>query len=397
MATYTLKDYYQETDPTDFLAATTADDTNDQIAHQETDPTDFLAATTADDTNDQIAQTFTASSGYPLGKVELVLSQSATSSAVSITIELQGVDGTGDPDGNILATGTIDPDSIPRTDDDREWMACIFSSSYTLISGTSYAIVLKVGHDDAFIKWWFNNGNPYADGARNFSTNGGATWNGPYDSDLAFRSYAINTMPSDKQYSNALVAFAGGTCYYQTDTTTLMELSAASGTLNTNNPLTAVVAFEKVFIANRENLKVADFGNHKFTTDNIAPTDKTCPSRGDLLVGVTSAAEMIVDFITASDGAATVYGKVTSGDFVSGETVRVGDGSTTEFVLTSDSTAGPHWYTWTPYANDTTNYGTLPDYAYLVARYRGRLVLAGNQDYPHQWYMSKVGNTLPTR
>ena len=34
----------------------------------------------------------------------------------------------------------------------------------------------------------------------------------------------------------------------------------------------------------------------------------------------------------------------------------------------------------------------MPSSAYLVALYRGRLVLSGHPNYPHMWYMSKVGN-----
>jgi hypothetical protein len=34
----------------------------------------------------------------------------------------------------------------------------------------------------------------------------------------------------------------------------------------------------------------------------------------------------------------------------------------------------------------------MPTYATLVAAYRGRLVLAGNREYPYQWYMSRVAD-----
>jgi len=359
MATYTKQDYYEE---------------------------ESNGAWSLNSPNDWVAQTFQAGSSYSLGKIELLLARVGVAEDLgTITVDIQGVDGDGKPDGVSKGSTTITPTDIPEGSGAYDWVSAVFSSTVSITLGDSYAIVLHASGanvSDYILSRYLNPGD-YDNGATIWSTNGGASWS-VLGYDNQFRTYAINTTPTDKQYSNTLVTFGGSTCYYQTDSSTLTELAAASGGVNTNDPLTAAVAFEKVFVANK--------GNHKFTTDDIAPTDKTCPSRGDLLVGVTSSAEMIVDLITATNGAATVYGKVTNGSFVNGETVRVGDGSITEFVLTSDGTAGPHWYDWIPYGNDETNYGALPDYAYLVARYRGRLVLAGNKDYPHQWYASKVGN-----
>jgi hypothetical protein len=116
---------------------------------------------------------------------------------------------------------------------------------------------------------------------------------------------------------------------------------------------------------------------------------------------------MIVDYITAitDDAASTIYGfRTTTATFASGETVTGTNASTdaspyysgasgaVSFVTSAAETAAPHWYDWTPYGNDTTNFGSMPTSAYLVARYRGRLVLSGHPNYPHQWYMAKVSN-----
>jgi len=60
--------------------------------------------------------------------------------------------------------------------------------------------------------------------------------------------------------------------------------------------------------------------------------------------------------------------------------------------LNAAEVAAPHWYDWTAYGNDTTNFGTMPSQANLVCLYRGRLILAGDSNYPHQWYMSRVIN-----
>jgi len=53
-------------------------------------------------------------------------------------------------------------------------------------------------------------------------------------------------------------------------------------------------------------------------------------------------------------------------------------------------TSKPHWYDWTVYPGGAS--GTMPGKAYLGCLYRGRGVLAGNPDYPYQWYMSKLGD-----
>lgn len=40
----------------------------------------------------------------------------------------------------------------------------------------------------------------------------------------------------------------------------------------------------------------------------------------------------------------------------------------------------------------TASTGTVPTYCKLIARFRGRLVLAGDKNDPHAWYMSRVGD-----
>jgi len=164
----------------------------------------------------------------------------------------------------------------------------------------------------------------------------------------------------------------------------LVALSDSVGDIDTSDKLVMFEAFQKVFVVNGANLKVADFVNTKLTHGALA----TPHAKGDTLTQATSNAVMIVDFTNAAKTA--TYGYVTSGTFDATHEVT-GDGSGSAFTP-SAVTNNPHWYDWTPYQNDTTTYGTMPEKAYLGCLYRGRCVLAGNPNYPYQWYMSEVAD-----
>lgn len=198
----------------------------------------------------------------------------------------------------------------------------------------------------------------------------------------------------DKVYSKKLIAVGNNEVWHESAAGTMSELAAANGSINTDNPLTVAEAFQKVFVANQTNLKIADFANTKIATDDL---NTHAPDRGNILTGGTSGAKMVVDYITSVtvDAACDIYGlRTTTATFASGETVTGtdDDDNSITFVLSAAETAPPHWYDWTTWGNDTTNFGSMPSSAYLVARYRGRLVLSGHPNYPHQWYMAKVSN-----
>jgi len=165
---------------------------------------------------------------------------------------------------------------------------------------------------------------------------------------------------------------------------TMTELTTTGETIDTSDQLNMFEAFQKVFVVNGAKLYVADFVNYKLTHTALT----TPHAKGDVLTQATSTATMVVDF---TDTAKThTYGYVTSGTFNTDNEVT-GSGSGTAFTP-SASTAKPHWYGWTVYQGDTTTYGTMPAKAYLGCLYRGRCVLSGNPNYPHQWYMSKIGD-----
>ncbi len=171
----------------------------------------------------------------------------------------------------------------------------------------------------------------------------------------------------------------------------MTELDTSSGAIDTTDQLNMFEAYQKVFIVNGANLKVADFVNTKITDGNDF-TNK--PVKGDLVYQAGSdAAVMVVDYIN-SDATHTMYGYVVSGTFevTTAITTAVSGGGDVIFPSPAAPVSKPHWYDWTPYDNDTTTYGTMPNKAYIGCLYRGRNVISGNPEYPYQWYMSRVGN-----
>ena len=198
-----------------------------------------------------------------------------------------------------------------------------------------------------------------------------------------------------------LVAAGNDDIYYEdldVAAGTMTELDTSGGAIDTSDQLNMFEAFQKVFVVNGTNLKVADFVNYKLSTADIRPNDVTnvAPIKGTVLTGGTTGAKMLVDYCDATNGAALVYGYVISGTFDDDDEVVTGtnaSGTVTavSFTLDAAPVANPHWYDWTVFNNDTA-YGTMPTKAYLGCLYRGRCVLAGNANYPHQWYMSKTAD-----
>jgi hypothetical protein len=179
---------------------------------------------------------------------------------------------------------------------------------------------------------------------------------------------------------------------------TFIRLDASIGDIDTTDQLMLCPAYGKVFVVNGQNRKVMDFTNTKLTTTDLGANP---PDRGNILTGGTSSAQLSVDYITTLSGACTLYGfRLTHASFTSGETVtgEDDDGNAISFTLSANSvtpvwgSVPPHWYNWTVYGGDTTNYGTMPDRAYLVALSGGRLVLSGNPAAAHQCPTSAAAN-----
>jgi len=346
-----------------------------------------------DSSGDQYAQNFIASSGYGMEGVNLPLVRS--NSPGTVTVELFAIDGdTGKPTGSALATGTTDGDTL-GTGVTVTWREITWVTSYTVTSGTEYAIVLSAASADASnaVSWWYDyDADPVQEEVWK-STDSGTSWaQRSIDWGHWFSTFRDVGNPSDKRYTRNLVTFCNDKVFYGPDPDNLAELAAAEGDIDCTKPLSACEAYGQVFVANYDTFWVADFVNVKIATDTVG---SNIPYHGDVLVGGSSKAQMSVAYITASAGECTIYGnRITTETFESGETV-VGtnkDGDAVSFVISANEIAGPHWYAWTPYANDTTNFGAMPTYASLVELHIGKVTLSGDAQYPHQWYMTRQNN-----
>ncbi len=196
-----------------------------------------------------------------------------------------------------------------------------------------------------------------------------------------------------------LVAIGNGELWWEVSAGTMQKLAASDGNIDTTDKLTMFEAYSKVFIVNGANLKVADFINVKLTSD--AEISSNLPVHGDILTqdqGSSNFAFMVVDFISAwAGGAHLVYGHAYySGSATAFTTAHNVVDDDSNIIIASGNlttvTASPHWYDWTVYNGDETTYGTMPNKAYLGCLYRGRGVITGDPEHPHQWYMTRQGN-----
>ena len=332
-------------------------------------------------------QTFTPTEGYFVTSVKLLLWRS--DSAGTVTVSLRATTAT-DPSGSDLIAGTTNGDTL-TTNSNGEWREITFTSSSLVKSGTMYAIVVRSSNSG--LRWNINSiAGSYTVGALTVSVDSGSSWANQTDDSL-FEIWGTDNVPTDKTYSRKLVAIANTELWYESSPGTMAELVAANDDIATHLPLVMFEAYQKAFIFNKTKLRVADFINTKITTADLGLNP---PDRGNILTGGTSGATMIVDYITslADDAACIIYGHRTStATFQNSETVTGtdDDNNSISFTTNAAETTPPHWYAYTVYGGDTS-FGTLPDQATLGCNYRGRIVLAGDSDYPHQWYMSRQGN-----
>ncbi|RKY08366.1 MAG: hypothetical protein DRP65_09200 [Planctomycetota bacterium] len=339
-------------------------------------------------------QTFTPSVSYDAVSVSLKMYKPGTGTIGDITLSLRMVDGDSKPTGGDLISGTTPGDTL-TTDNSGEWRQITFSAAYELTAGVEYAIVARADECDESknVVCRATSENAYTNGKGGYSTDGGSSWTVYSQTDLLFRVYgdAIIAPPSTSQYyTKRIVAIGSDEVWYGVDETPT-QLADSIGQLDTTDFISMFEAYGKAFIFNNARLRIVDFVNVKLTTADIGSNP---PDFHTILTGGTSGAKMVVDYITALSSASTIYGKRTTEDtFVSGETVTGTDdgGNAISFVISADEVAGPHWYDYTVYGGDAV-YGALPDQATLGCNWRGRIILSGDKDYPHQWYMSRQRN-----
>jgi hypothetical protein len=168
----------------------------------------------------------------------------------------------------------------------------------------------------------------------------------------------------------------------------MIALSDSIGDIDTSDQCVVFEGYQKGFVVNGGNLKVVDFINAELTHSALT----TAHAKGDILTQAVTSATMVVDFTNTAK--TKTYGYVTSGTFDTSNSVT-GSGSGSAFTPSATDTGAPgdndpHWYDWTVYPGGAS--GTMPTIAYLGCLYRGRCVLAGNPNYPFQWYMSRVAD-----
>ena len=197
-----------------------------------------------------------------------------------------------------------------------------------LIQGTSYVIVVSapdIRNTLSYgVLWEHSGSNEYADGLMSWSDNSGSSWTTTawdFDFEVLGVFSPAGVIPADVTYTKKLVAVANNQLWYESTPGTMTELAAATDDINCADLLNIFEGYGKVFVANKDNLKVADFQNKKITTADVV-SGGVYPQFGAYLTGGTSGAAMSVDYITSLSGACTLYGaNVTGATFVSGETV----------------------------------------------------------------------------
>ena len=350
-----------------------------------------------------MAQTFTPEDSHNIDRVDLKLKRVGSPGDFIIGIRaVNAIDSK--PTGADLSgtTTTIDGNALS---DSEEWVEITLNSSVTLSADTEYAIVCRCPDaGGADMMYWSlqTGGSVYAGGGYWESFNSGSSWGGDHAGrDFAFKEYGefegSGVIPNDSTYTKKLIAVANNELWYESSEGTMEELTAAKNEIDCSVPLSMCEAYGKIFIANGSRKKIADFINVKLHTTDIQPALKVYPRHGTVIEGATSKARMVVDYITDLDGDTYVYGqRITTATFVTADvcTATIDEGDVS-FTLDANEVTGPHWYDWTSYGNadgtDTT-YGELPEKDGLIGNYRGRVMVSGDPDHPHQWYMPRQGN-----
>ncbi len=334
------------------------------------------------------SQTFTTINAYTLTSVKLLLWR--TGSPGTITVSIRAVDGSSHPTGGDLTSGTTNGNTLPTSELTPEWRE-VTLTDYALSAGTEYAIVVRAlsGSSANAGNWNDDFGGTYSGGIGLRSSNSGSTW-ASIGSDLGFETYSGGPTSLSTHHTKQLVVVGMSEVWYESSSGVMEVLSASAGTLDGADAIDIAEVYGKVFIFNGSTKKVADFQNTKIATSDLGANP---PDEGTSLSGGNSSAVMVVDYITSLSSACTIYGKRTSTQtFTSGETVTGtdDDGNAISFVISANEVSAPHYYDYTVFGNDSS-FGTMPDKIYIAARYRGRIMMSGNIDYPNQWYATKIG------
>lgn len=136
-----------------------------------------------------LAQTFTPSTAHKITSVKLLMFKEG--SPGTVTVSIQGVDGSDHPDGSDLCSGTIDGNSL-TTNTNGVWYEITLGDGSNLSADTKYAIVVRApdGSIGNEVHCRSDRTDPtYVDGCRERSLDGGSSWTSYTGEDFMFEDW----------------------------------------------------------------------------------------------------------------------------------------------------------------------------------------------------------------
>ena len=167
-------------------------------SHEITPPTAYTQIYGAD----WNAQTFTPAIAHSITLV--YLHGYRTGLPGNVTVGIYDVDSSSKPTGTALSSGTFDGNSIPLTGNGlpaggADWGAAFAVTSYPLLIGTEYAIVISLPGGDSSNKIRISNESVtgYSRGQSWYSGNSGVTWETAASQDYLFQEWGVANFPAE--------------------------------------------------------------------------------------------------------------------------------------------------------------------------------------------------------
>jgi hypothetical protein len=179
------------------------------------------------------AQPFPCSTTHYINKVRLLLSRTASGGIPGIvTVSIKGVDGSNNPTGADLCSGTIDGNVVAQATASA-WYQVNFTPTL-LSSGTNYAIVVRAPSGDATDACnWLDTTSASYTYFRRGSSNSGSTWSTTANVVQQFEEWGAEPTATAGLYVNCYIAFGSNTLAVNptwTDVTAdLMSISTSRG------------------------------------------------------------------------------------------------------------------------------------------------------------------------
>lgn len=206
--------------------------------------------------------------------------------------------------------------------------------------------------------------------------------------------------PLDKAYITKLVALANDTFWYEGADKAMTSLGnleiSSDGGLDLTKDADMVSAFQKTFVVNGTLKKVIDYSNTRLTVTGLSTH---IPVRGTIFNQDSTGAAMVIDFIDLANN--YIYGFVYAGTFTTAAATTTEEGVGYNYTVTAVQAVSitPTFYNWQVYPHDDDSpstdeivNGKMPVEPTILAKYRGKIVQAGDPSSPHVIYMAELGN-----